>query len=271
MQKRKVSDIQQLKKQGKKITALTAYDYGLAKILDNALIDIILVGDSMGNVFYGKQTTLEVSMDMVIHHTQAVATGAKNYSMVIADMPFGSFGISKDQTVANAVKLMKIGHAEAVKLEGASKQRLTEIKAIIDVGIPVLGHIGLLPQSLHKIGGYRVQGKETSFYDETELIKEAEALQKAGCFAIILEAMKAETAKKITKKIDIPTIGIGAGNACDGQILVSYDMLGYLSGHKPKFVKQYAHLQETIKSAIEKYIKEVKDGSFPSKEYSYED
>lgn len=263
-------DIQQMKKDGKKITMLTAYDFCMASIFDEAKIDILLVGDSMGQVIYGAPTTLEVTLDMVIRHCQAVARGAKKYSLIIADMPFLSFGLTFKETVANAGRLLKEGNAEAVKLEGVSEMRLIEIKAMIDIGIPVQGHIGLLPQSAYKLGGYKVQGKEKSFFTEEELLKQALNLEDAGCFSIILEAIPYDVAKKITDSIKIPTIGIGAGSDCDGQVLVCYDMLGCIKGHKPKFVKKYADLRQIILNAAIGYAKEVEENIFPSLEYSYE-
>ncbi|NHJ03644.1 MAG: 3-methyl-2-oxobutanoate hydroxymethyltransferase [Candidatus Heimdallarchaeota archaeon] len=263
-------DILKMKKDGKKITMLTAYDYSLASIFDEAQIDMLLIGDSMGQAVYGGQTTLEVTIDMTIRHTQAVARAAKTYSMVVADMPFLSFGLTVEETVANAGKIVKEGSAEAVKLEGASEKRIREIESIVDIGIPVQGHIGLIPQSAHKLGGYKVQGKEESFYNEEQLFAAAKKLEKAGCFSLILEAIPQEVAKEITKSIKIPTIGIGAGPHCDGQVLVCYDMLGCTTGHKPKFVKQYANLRNVIMEAVKQYSKEVKDGSYPSLEFSYE-
>jgi 3-methyl-2-oxobutanoate hydroxymethyltransferase len=263
-------DIQRMKKKGKKITMLTAYDFSLATIFDEAKIDILLVGDTMGQTLYGADTTLEVTLDMSIRHCEAVARGAKNYSLVIGDMPFLSYGLTIDETVANAGKLIKQGRAEAVKLEGASETRIKEIKAMVDIGIPVQGHIGLIPQSAHKLGGYKVQGKPESYFTEEELLQAAKRLEDAGCFSIILEAIPYDVAKKITEQVKIPTIGIGAGPHCDGQVLVCYDMLGCTIGRKPKFVKTYANLREEIKNAAEKYAEEVEDGTFPSLEYSYE-
>jgi 3-methyl-2-oxobutanoate hydroxymethyltransferase len=263
-------DIQKLKKKGKKITMLTAYDYSLATIFDEAKIDILLVGDTMGQAIYGADTTLEVTLEMSIRHCQAVSRGAKDYSLVIGDMPFLSYGITIDETVANAGKLIKQGRAEAIKLEGASETRIREIEALVDIGIPVQGHIGLIPQSAHKLGGYKVQGKAESYFTEEELLLAAKNLEAAGCFSIILEAIPHDVAKKITEEVQIPTIGIGAGPNCDGQVLVCYDMLGCTIGRKPKFVKTYANLREEIIKAAKKYAEEVEDGSFPSLDYSYE-
>lgn len=264
-------DIQKMKGSENKISMLTAYDFGLASIFDEAKIDMLLVGDTMGMVFYGKPNTLEVTLDMTIMHCRAVAEGAKNHSLVVGDLPFLTFGVSIDKTVENAGLVMKKGKAEAVKLEGASDNRIEEIEAIIDAGIPVQGHIGLLPQSAFKTGGYKVQGKKGSFWDENDLIDSAKKLEKAGCFSLVLEAIPQTLSKKITEQLKIPTIGIGAGIHCDGQVLVSYDMLGYLRGHKPKFVKQYASLHGIILQAAKEYHKEVQKGTFPTIEYSYED
>jgi 3-methyl-2-oxobutanoate hydroxymethyltransferase len=263
-------DIQKKKISDKKITMLTAYDYNLASIFDEAQIDILLVGDTMGQTIYGSDTTLEVTLDMSVRHCQAVARGAKNHSMVIGDMPFLSYGLTIDETVANAGKLMKQGQAEAVKLEGASETRLKEIQAIVDIGIPVQGHIGLIPQSAYKLGGYKVQGKVNSYYSQDELIDFAKKLEDVGCFSIILEAIPPTVAKKVTEAVSIPTIGIGAGPHCDGQVLVCYDMLGITTGHKPKFVKLYANFRNEILKTVKLYAKEVENGSFPTKEYSYE-
>jgi 3-methyl-2-oxobutanoate hydroxymethyltransferase len=262
-------DIQKMKKEGNKISMLTAYDFSLASIFDEAKIDMLLIGDSMGQTIYGGENTLEVTLEMSIRHSKAVARGAKNYSMIVADMPFLSFGLTIDETVANAGRLIKEGNAEAVKLEGASNTRISEIQAIVDIGIPVQGHIGLIPQSAYKIGGYKVQGKEESYFSEEELMLYAKKLEEAGCFSIILEAIPYDVAKRITENVSIPTIGIGAGPHCDGQVLVCYDMLGLTSGHKPKFVKQYTNLKEEIIKAVKLYTKEVKDGSYPSMEFSY--
>lgn len=270
MTKLTVMDILNRKQSNEKITSLTAYDYCLASIFDEVGIDIILVGDSMGTVVYGQPNTLEVTLEMTIKHCQAVARGAKNHSLIVGDMPFASFGISVEETIRNATRIIKEGRAEAVKLEGASPTRIEEIKAIIDIGIPVQGHIGLLPQQAHKVGGYKVQGKPGAFWSEEQLLAAAHQLEDAGCFSIILEAIPHQVAKKITQETKVPTIGIGAGPDCDGQVLVCYDMLGLFPGRKPKFVKYYTKLHEVISSAIKSYIAEVKKGDYPSLEYSYE-
>ena len=262
-------DIQKMKKEGKKISMLTAYDFSLASIFDEAKIDMILIGDTMGQVVYGAPNTLEVTLEMIIRHSKAVARAAKNHSLSIADMPFLSFGLTVEETVANAGRLIKEGNAEAVKLEGSSSQRIKEIQSIVDIGIPVQGHIGLIPQSAYKLGGFKVQGKPESYFTEEELLQAAKKLEEAGCFSLILEAIPYKVAKKITETVNMPTIGIGAGPHCDGQVLVCYDMLGCTTGHKPKFVKQYADLHKVILEAVEKYSKEVKDGSYPTLDFSY--
>ena len=263
-------DIQKMKKEGKKISMLTAYDVSLASIFDEAKIDMLLIGDTMGQVIYGAHSTHEVSLDMIIRHSVAVSSGAKTHSLIVADMPFLSFGLTVEETVANAGRLIKEGNAEAVKLEGSSDQRLEEIKSIVDIGIPVQGHIGLIPQSAYKLGGYKVQGKPESYFKEEELLEAAQKLENAGCFSLILEAIPYKVAKKITEEVSIPTIGIGAGPHCDGQVLVCYDMLGCTTmDRKPKFVKEYANLRKIIFEAVQKYSKEVKDGSYPTLEYSY--
>jgi len=263
-------DIKNMKKSGQKISMLTAYDYSLASIFDEAKIDILLIGDSIGQAVYGAPNTLEVTLETIIRHSQAVSRAVRKHSMIIADMPFLSFGLTIDETTANAGKLITEGHAEAVKLEGASDTRVAEIKAIIDIGIPVQGHIGLLPQSAYKLGGYKVQGKDSSYYPAEELLDAAIRLEDAGCFSIILEAIPQDVADNITNNLKIPTIGIGAGPHCDGQVLVCYDMLGFTKDQKPKFVKQYADVRKVILDAVKQYSKEVKKGIYPSLEYSYE-
>ncbi len=250
---------------GKKITMLTAYDYVMASILDEAETDMLLVGDTMGMVVYGQKTTLQVTLEDSIRHTQAVARGAKS-AMVIGDLPFGTFQVSREEAIKNSVKLMQLGLAEAIKLEGGS-ERISAIEGILNAGIPVMGHLGLTPQSFHKFGGFKVQGRS----EETakKLVEEARALEEAGIFSLVLEAIPWEVAKEITESISIPTIGIGAGPYCSGQVLVTYDMLGYFD-FKAKFVKRYANLKDQILSAIQEYNKEVRNKSFPDLSYSYE-
>lgn len=244
---------------------LTAYDYSMAKLMDNSGINGLLVGDSLGMVCLGYEDTLSVTMEDIIHHTKAVARGAKN-SLIVADMPFMSYQTSVYDAVVNAGRLIKEGHAQAIKLEGGLEV-CDKIEAIVKASIPVMGHIGLTPQSVNVFGGFKVQGKDESA--AKRIIEEAIAIEKAGAFAIVLECVPAKLAKIITDKLTIPTIGIGAGVGCNGQILVYQDMLGMYSDFKPKFVKQYENIGEKINVALTKYIEEVRDGVFPAEEHSF--
>lgn len=253
------------KKTGRKITAVTAYDYSMARLLDGVDIDLVLVGDSVGMVSLGYDTTLPVTMDEMIHHTRAVRRGVGR-ALVVGDMPFMSYHVSDEETIRNAGRFIQEGGAEAVKLEGGVKFA-DRVRAVVDAGISVMGHIGLTPQSIHQFGGYRVQGK--NYYDSRQIKKDALALQKAGVFAIVLEAIPAELAAEITSEIDIPTIGIGAGRDCDGQILVLNDLLGLNQDFTPKFVKRYAELGEAVQSALRSYVDEVQTGAFPTAEHTY--
>lgn len=253
------------KNKNEKITMLTAYDYSLAGMVDAAGIDMILVGDSLGNVVLGYDSTLPVTMEDMIHHTKAVVRGAKN-SMVVGDMPFLSYHISREESVRNAGRLIQEGGAHAVKLEGG-QERVDTVKAIIDAQIPVVAHIGLTPQSVNQFGGFKVQGKDLE--TANKLIADAKALEAAGAFSIVLECVPAMLAKRITEEIGIPTIGIGAGQYCDGQVLVINDMLGMFTGHIPKFVKKFANLQPLIIEALTAYKTEVETGTFPSEEYAF--
>jgi len=257
--------LQDKKKSNEKITMLTSYDYSMASLVDKAGIDVILVGDSLGMVVLGYQDTLPVTMEDMIHHTQAVARGTER-AMVVADMPFLSYHVSLEESVRNAGYFLKEAGAQAVKLEGGV-ERTDTIKAILDAQIPVMGHIGLTPQSVHQFGGFKVQGKDIN--TASRLIKDARALEKAGVFAIVLECVPAALAQKITAELKIPTIGIGAGPYCDGQVLVINDMLGMFSGHIPKFVKKYADLQPIILEALKNYKDEVNSGTFPAQEHSF--
>ena len=250
----------------RKITMLTSYDFLSARLFDMAEIDILLVGDSMGMVVYGEQSTLPVTLEQTIAHTKAVAKGAINHSLVVGDMPFLSFGISIPNTAENAGRIIKQGLAEAVKLEGGSA-RTGEIKALLELGIPVMGHLGLTPQSIHQLGGYKVQGKTAVLADH--LINEAKVLERAGVFSIVLEAVPWQLAKEITSQIHIPTIGIGAGLFCDGQVLVGPDMLGLTPAPHPKFVKKYASLDSIITTAAKNFSDEVKNGNYPDLDHSY--
>ena len=253
------------KEDGTKISMLTAYDYSTAKLMDEAGINSILVGDSLGNVVLGYEDTISVTMEDMIHHTRAVSRGAKN-ALVIADMPFMSYQTSVYDAVVNAGRLMKEGRANAVKLEGGTEVA-PQIKAIVDAGIPVCAHIGLTPQSINRLGGNKVQGKSEAA--AKKLLADALAIQEAGAFSVVIEAVPKKLAELITNKLDIPTIGIGAGAGCDGQVLVYQDMLGMFSDFTPKFVKKYASLGEIMTAAFRQYDEEVKNTSFPSEEHTY--
>ncbi len=250
----------------KKIVALTSYSYWMTTIINQADIDLILVGDSLASMVLGYKDTIPVTMDEMIHHTKAVSRADPD-SLVVADMPFMSYQASQEKAVENAGRFIKEAGAEAVKLEGGGWIK-DMVYRIIQAGIPVLGHIGLTPQSIHQIGGYKVQGRDPE--RAKKLIEDALLLEQAGVFAIVLECVPSALARDITKKVHIPTIGIGAGPYCDGQILVIHDMLGLKPGHVPKFVKQYANLTEQIAKALEAYKKDVTAGKFPDKEHSYE-
>lgn len=255
----------QAKQENKKLTMLTAYDYSFAKLMDEAGVDSILVGDSVGMVCLGYEDTLSVTMEDMIHHTAAVSRGAKN-ALVVADMPFMSYQTSAYDAVVNAGRLIKEGKAQAVKLEGGFE--VTEqIQAIVAASIPVVGHIGLTPQSINSLGGFKVQGKSETAAQK--LLDEARAVEEAGAFAIVLECVPAALAERISREISIPTIGIGAGAGCDGQVLVYQDMLGLFSDFTPKFVKRFADAGEVVKEAFAGYIKEVQAGTFPAQEHTF--
>lgn len=250
------------KKSSEKITMLTAYDYPSAKLVDKAGIDIVLIGDSLGNTVLGYNDTLPVTVEDMLHHTKAVTRGVEN-ALVVADMPFMSFQVSVEETIKNVGKLVKVGQAQAVKLEGTA---LKTIEAIKEIGIPVMGHIGFTPQSVNELGGYKIQGKDKAAADK--LKEQAKLLKDAGVFAIVLEMVPAKLAKEITKDLSIPTIGIGAGPDCDGQVLVLNDLLG-LTEKPPKFVKKYADLNKTITSALAKFKTEVEKGTYPTSKHSF--
>ncbi len=257
-------DIRNLKGQ-RKIAMLTAYDYSAAILANAAAIDVLLVGDSLGMVMLGNEDTLSVTMDIMAHHCQAV-TKANLKALVVCDMPFLSYEASVQSALLNAGRLVGQAGARAVKLEG-SFNILPQIKAIISAGIPVLGHIGLPPQRIAALGGFKVQGRSAK--GAKILFEEAKVLEEAGCFALVLECVPYEVAKTITEALSIPTIGIGAGSACDGQVLVFHDMLGLNTSHIPKFVKQYANIGQNITEAISEYVNEVQNGTFPSKEQTF--
>lgn len=263
--KKTVSTFQSAKENGEKLTMLTAYDYSTAKLVDEAGIDSILVGDSLGNVILGYEDTISVTMEDMIHHGAAVARGAKE-ALVVIDMPFMSYQTSVLDAVVNAGRLMKEGRANAVKLEGG-KSVCPQIEAITAAGIPVVAHLGLTPQSINAFGGYKVQGKSEEAAQK--LIDDAMAVQEAGAFALVLECVPTKLASMITKKLTIPTIGIGAGNECDGQVLVYQDMLGMFTDYVPKFVKQFAQVGDMMKKAFADYKKEVSDGTFPAEANGY--
>lgn len=263
--KNTVATLQQQKLDGDKITMLTAYDYSTAKLVDECGVNTILVGDSLGMVMLGYEDTLSVTMEDMIHHTAAVTRGAKN-ALVVGDMPFMSYQTSVYDAVVNAGRLMKEGRCQAVKLEGGASV-CPQIKAITEASIPVVAHIGLTPQSVNAFGGFKVQGKSEA--DARRLIEEAKAVEAAGAFAIVLECVPAKLAKLITESVSIPTIGIGAGADCDGQVLVYQDMLALFSDFKPKFVKHFANAGEVMKRGFTEYIKEVKEGTFPAAEHTF--
>ncbi|WP_449389944.1 3-methyl-2-oxobutanoate hydroxymethyltransferase [Clostridium sp. ETTB3] len=263
--KNTVVTFKEAKQKNEKLSMLTAYDYSTAKIIDEAGINGILVGDSLGMVCLGYEDTLSVTMEDMIHHTSAVTRGAKN-TLVVADMPFMSYQTCVYDAVVNAGRLIKEGRAQAVKLEGGIEV-CDKIEAIVKASIPVMGHIGLTPQSVNAFGGFKVQGRGEEA--AKKLIDEALAIEKAGAFAVVLECVPAKLAAIISEKLSIPTIGIGAGVNCDGQILVYQDMLGLFSDFTPKFVKKYENLGEKMNIAFRKYIEEVKDGIFPAEEYSF--
>jgi 3-methyl-2-oxobutanoate hydroxymethyltransferase len=260
-----VPEIVKMKQRGEKITCLTAYDYSFARILDAAGIDILLVGDSLGCVIQGHENTLPVTMDHTIYHTRAVARGRKR-ALVVADMPFLSFQVSAEQAALNAGRFLQEAGAEAVKLEGGVVMQET-IAKIVRLGIPVMGHVGLTPQSVHRFGGYKIQGKESD--QRQAILSDALAVEEAGGFAVVLEGMPAELAKEITDQLTIPTIGIGAGADCDGQVLVIHDMLGLFDDFRPKFVKRYAELKGVMTDAVKTFIAEVREQKFPAKEHSF--
>ena len=260
IKKKTVLDIQKMKAEGEKITVLTCYDFPTARILDSCGIDIMLVGDSAGVVFAGHENTLPVTVEEMLYHTRAVMR-AEPKALVIADMPFLSYQVDIAEARRNAGRLIKDGGAAAVKLEGGEHVAST-IRAIVDMDIPVMGHIGLTPQSIHRMGGYKVQGKTDE--QAERLLADAVAVEAAGAFALVLEGIPQKLARRITGELAIPTIGIGAGTHCDGQVLVIHDILGLCEKYSPKFVKKYADLRPVIADAVNRYISEVKTGEFPT-------
>lgn len=257
--------LRKMRETGDKIVMLTAYDYLFARLMDEAGVDLLLVGDTLGMVFQGEQTTIPVTMEQMIYHTRIVARAA-NRAMVIADMPFLSYHASKEEAVRNAGLLLKKGLAKAVKMEGGIELADT-IARVVEAGIPVMGHIGFKPQSQHQYGHQIVQGKDEA--GAKKILSDLEAVQRAGVFSVVIEAVPWTLARELTGRATVPTIGIGAGVHCDGQVLVSTDMLGLFTDFKPKFVKRYARMAEEAKTAIEQYIEEVRGGVFPDLEHSY--
>ena len=247
-------------KRTQRVTMLTAYDFPSARIVDAAGTDIILVGDSLGMVVLGYPDTLSVTVGEMVHHTRAVARGT-SHALVVGDMPYLSYHISLEESVRNAGEFIRAG-AQAVKIEGGKPQRIRTVEAILDAEIPVMGHVGLTPQSVNIVGGFKLQGKNAE--DARRLMDEAIALDQAGCFSIVLECVPAELASLITERVSVPTIGIGAGPSCDGQVLVLHDLLGLYDGHRPKFVRQYTNLRETMQEAITQYLDDVRNGRFPN-------
>lgn len=253
------------RKGGEKVAALTAYDATFARIFDAAEVDVLLVGDTLGMVVQGNDNTLSVTLEDVIYHTRAVARGASR-ALVVADLPFMSYQLSAEQALASAGRLVKEGGAEAVKLEGG-RPVCAAIARMVDAGIPVMGHLGLTPQSVHALGGFKVQARDEAARDR--LLAEARALECAGVFAIVLEAIPRRVAKLVTDSVSVPTIGIGAGPDCDGQVLVCYDVLGLFQGFVPRFVKRYAELADTVSRAAGAYVAEVRAGAFPEDRHSF--
>jgi len=254
------------RKGGRPIAMVTAYDFTMARLLDAGGVDALLVGDSLGMVVQGQTTTIPVTLDEVCYHTRAVARGAQ-YAHVVGDMPFMSFQVSPTQALESAGKLVKEGMAESVKLEGG-EEVAEHVMRIVRAGIPVMGHVGLTPQSVHALGGFRVQGKDDDA--AARIVEGAQALEQAGVYAIVLEAMPPDVAERVTEAVSVPTIGIGAGPHCDGQVLVCYDMLGMTLGHAPKFAKRFAELGEQVKGAAEAFVQQIEERSFPAPEHCYD-
>lgn len=259
------SVLKKMKEAGERISMITAYDYSMASIVDNAGIDVILVGDSASNVMAGNPTTLLLTLDQIIYHAQCVVRGVQR-AHVVVDMPFGAYEASDEDAVRSAVRIMKESGAGSVKIEGGS-ELISPIKKIIDAGIPVMGHLGLMPQSINKYGSYATRAKNEA--EAEKLFNDARLLEEAGCYAIVLEKIPASLAEKVAKTVKIPVIGIGAGEKVDGQVLVLHDLLGLFRDFKPKFVRTYAHLYEDIVSAVQNYISDVKSGDFPNKDEQF--
>ena len=261
----RVPDLLEKKRAGEKITMLTAYDYTMAGLMEEAGVDVLLVGDSLANVIAGYESTLPVTMEQMIHHAAAVARAARR-ALVVADLPFLAYEVSPEEALRNAGRMLKEAGVAAVKLEGGREIAPT-VERLVGAGIPVVGHLGLTPQSVHKLGGYRVQGRDEA--DAQRLLEDARLLEQAGAGAIVLELVPAELARRVSEALTIPTIGIGAGPHCDGQVLVCYDLLGINDRFKPKFVKRYAELAQTIRQAVGAYADDVRNGRFPGPEHSF--
>lgn len=255
----------EMKQRGEKISMLTAYDYSSARIVDEAGIDVILVGDSASNVMAGNVTTLPITLDQMIYHGKSVMKAARR-ALVVVDLPFGTYQGNSKEALASAVRIMKESHAEAVKMEGGAEIR-ESIERILCAGIPVCGHLGLTPQSINKFGTYTVRARQEE--EAEKLIADAKLLDEIGCFAIVLEKIPADLARRVSREISIPTIGIGAGGGCDGQVLVMHDMLGINTGFSPRFLRRYANLAEIMDSAIRRYVSDVKSGDFPDESEQY--
>lgn len=257
----------EMKARGEKIVALTAYDYLFARLVDESGVDVVLVGDSLGQVVLGHETTLPVTLEDMIHHGRAARRGVKQ-ALLVVDMPFLSFHVAPDQTVRNAGRIMAETGAEAVKLEGGSALTCEHVQRLVGAGIPVMGHVGLTPQSVHALGGYRVQGRDDGAADRIRA--EAKALAEAGCFSIVLELLPATLAAEITAASGVPTIGIGAGAGCDGQVLVLHDMLGLNEDFQPRFLRRFAELARDTRQGVESYVEAVRTGEYPGPEHAHE-
>ncbi|MFT3747559.1 MAG: 3-methyl-2-oxobutanoate hydroxymethyltransferase [Agriterribacter sp.] len=257
--------LHKMKANGEKIAMLTAYDYSFAKLFDNAGVDVLLVGDSASNVMAGHETTLPITLDQMIYHASSVVRGVSR-SLVVVDLPFGTYQGNSKEALSSTIRIMKETGAHAIKLEGG-EEVLESIKRILSAGVPVMGHLGLTPQSIYKFGTYTVRAKEEAEAEKLE--RDARLLEEAGCFAIVLEKIPAALAKRVTESLHIPTIGIGAGNGCDGQVLVMHDMLGITTEFKPRFLRQYLNLHESINGAVQQYVSDVKNSDFPNDSEQY--
>ena len=257
--------LREMKQRGEKIAMLTAYDYTMAKMVDGAGVDVILVGDSASNVMAGNQTTLPITLDQMIYHAKSVVRGVQR-ALVVVDMPFGTYQINDSEAVTNAIKIMKVSHADALKLEGG-EEILPQVRHLIEIGIPVMGHLGLTPQSIYKFGTYVVRAQQEE--EARKLVSDAKLLEETGCFAIVLEKIPAKLAEEVTNSVKIPIIGIGAGPQTDGQVLVLHDMLGITKEFSPRFLRRYHNLNEEIKNAVQCYIADVKNRDFPNEKEQY--